>query len=61
MKNKDLIEILKSLPGEEDICITVKDIVSGNVLAETYDVGCRMNKNGGFSLVVAVERSRTAC
>ena len=55
MKNKDLIAILASLSPEEEIGVEVIDIHTGNHLAETYDIGYDLAKQGKLKLQVAVE------
>lgn len=55
MKNKDLISLLESLSPEAEIVVEVSDILTGNHLAETYDIGYDLTKRGELKLQIAVE------
>lgn len=55
MKNKDLITILESLSPDAEIVVEVSNIVTGNHIADTYDVGFTHTENGELKLQVAVE------
>ena len=57
MKNKDLIAILESLSPEAEIVVEVCDILTGNHLAETYDIGYDLTKTGELKLQIAVEKA----
>lgn len=55
MKNKDLITILESLSPDAEILVGVSDILTGNHIASTYDVGFTLTENRELKLQVAVE------
>ena len=55
MKNKDLITILESLSPDAEIVVEVNDILTGNHLADTYDIGFTFTENRELKLQVAVE------
>lgn len=55
MKNKDLISLLEGLSPEAEIVVEVNDILTGNHLADTYDVSFALTENKELKLQVAVE------
>ena len=55
MKNKDLITILESLSPDAEIVVEVSNIVTGNHIADTYDIGFTLTENRELKLQVAVE------
>ena len=55
MKNKDLISLLVSLSPEAEIIVGVSDILTGNHLADTCDIGFTLTENRELKLQVAVE------
>ena len=55
MRNKDLISLLEGLPPEAEIVVGVSDILTGNHIADTYDVSFTLTKNRELKLQVAVE------
>ena len=55
MKNKDLISLLESLSPDAEIVVEVNDILTGNHLADTYDIGFTLTENRELKLQVAVE------
>ena len=55
MKNKDLISLLEGLSPEAEIIVGVSDILTGNHIADTYDVGFTLTGNGELKLQIAVE------
>ena len=55
MKNKDLISLLERLSPEAEIVVEVNDILTGNHLADTYDVSFTLTENRELKLQVAVE------
>ena len=55
MKNNDLISLLESLSPEAETVVEVSDILTGNHLADTYDVEFTLTANRELKLVVAVE------
>jgi hypothetical protein len=55
MKNKDLIAILENLSPDAEIVVEVSNIVTGNHIADTYDVGFALAENRDLKLQVAVE------
>ena len=55
MKNKELSSLLESLSPEAEIVVEVKDILTGNHIANTYDIGFVLTKNGELKLQVAIE------
>jgi len=59
MKNKDLIAILENLSPDAEVAIEVKDIVTGNHIADTYDIGFTVTEDRGLKLHIAVETATT--
>lgn len=55
MKNKDLISLLEGLSPEAEIIVGVNDILTGNHIADTYDVSVTLTENRELKLQVAVE------
>ena len=55
MKNKDLISLLEGLSPEAEIVVGVSNILTGNHIADTYDVSFTLTKNRELKLQVAVE------
>ncbi len=55
MKNKDLITILESLSPDAEIVVEVNDILTGNHLADTSDIGFTLTENRELKLQIAVE------
>ena len=55
MKNKELISLLEGLPPEAEIVVGVSDILTGNHIADTYDVGFTLTENKELKLQIAVE------
>lgn len=55
MRNKDLISLLEGLPPEAEIVVGVSDILTGNHITDTYDVGFTLTENRELKLQVAVE------
>ena len=55
MKNKNLIAILENLSPDAEIVVEVNDILTGNHIADTYDVGFTLTENRKLKLQVAVE------
>ena len=55
MRNKDLISLLEGLPPEAEIVVGVSDILTGNHIADTYDIGFTLTENRELKLQVAVE------
>ena len=55
MKKKDLISLLEGLSPEAEIIVGVSDILTGNHIASTYDVGFTLTENRELKLQVAVE------
>ena len=45
MKNKDLISLLEGLSPEAEIIVGVSDILTGNHIADTYDIGFTLTEN----------------
>ena len=60
MKNKDLISLLESLSPEAEIIVGVSNILTGNHIADTYDVGFTLTENGELKLQIAVEATNTS-
>lgn len=56
MRNKDLIELLESLSPDDEIMVEVNDILTGNHIADTYDVGFTLTEYRELKLQVAVEK-----
>ena len=55
MKNKDLVTVLESLSPGAEIVVEVNDILTGNHIADTYDIGFTLTENRELKLQVAVE------
>ena len=55
MKNKDLISLLEGLSPEAEIVVEVSNILTGNHIADTYDVSFTLTENRELKLQVAVE------
>ena len=55
MKNKDLISLLEGLSPEAEIVVGVSNILTGNHIADTYDVSFTLKENRELKLQVAVE------
>lgn len=55
MKNRDLIDLLKTLSPNGEISIEIVDCSTGNHIASTYDVGFTLTENRELKLQVAVE------
>lgn len=55
MKNKNLISFLEELSHEAEIVVGVNDILTGNHIADTYDVSVTLTENRELKLQVAVE------
>ena len=55
MKNKDLISLLEGLSPEAEIVVGVSNILTGNHIADTYDVSFTLTENRELKLQVAVE------
>ena len=55
MKNKDLISLLEGLSPEAEIVVGVSNILTGNHIADTYDVSFTLTENKELKLQVAVE------
>ena len=55
MRNKELIAILESLSPDAEIVVEVNDILTGNHIADTYDIGFTLTENRELKLQVAVE------
>ena len=55
MKNKNLISLLEGLSPEAEVVVGVSDILTGNHIADTYDVGFTLIENRELKLQVAVE------
>lgn len=55
MKNKDLIAVLNVLSPEDELVIAVKDISTGEIFAETYDIDYSIGQDRRLSLVVMIE------
>ena len=55
MKNKDLISLLETLSPEAEIVVEVSNILTGNHLARTYDIGYDLTQRGELELQIAVE------
>ena len=55
MKNKDLIAVLEGLSPEAEIVVEVSDILTGNHIADTYDIGFALTENRELKLQIAVE------
>ena len=55
MKNKDLISLLEGLSPEAEIVVEVSNILTGNHIADTYDVGFTLTEKRELKLQVAVE------
>ena len=55
MKNKDLIAVLEGLSPEAEIVVEVSDILTGNHLVNTYDIGFALTENRELKLQIAVE------
>lgn len=58
MKNKDLVNILETLPSDSEFCITINDIITGSHIADIYDIGFTLDPHGNLKLQVSVEISR---
>ena len=52
MKNKDLIDILSSLPPDDEVCVEVYDVKTDKLLDTTYDIGFSQNEFGQLVLEV---------
>ena len=55
MKNKDLISLLEGLSPEAEIVVGGSNILTGNHIADTYDVSFTLTENRELKLQVAVE------
>lgn len=55
MKTKNLISILESFSDDDEICITVKDIITGSHIADTYDVDFVLDSFGNLKLQISIE------
>jgi len=55
MKNKDLISLLEGLSPEAEIVVEVSNILTGNHIADTYDVSFTLTEKRELKLQVAVE------
>lgn len=60
MKNENLIDILRELPSDVELVIEVRDIVTSNILGNTYDISYDVNEYGELKLSVSIETVSTS-
>jgi len=58
MKNKVLIDLLKQLNPDDEICVEINESITNQLVDSTYDVGFKMNADDQLVLVVDVEKSK---
>ena len=60
MKNRSLMDILANLRPEDEVCVQVYDVDTGELLEETYDIGFAQNEYKQLVLMVNIEQKTTS-
>lgn len=58
MKNKVLIDLLKQLNPDDEICIEINECITNQLIDSTYDIGFKQNEYEQLVLVVDVEKDK---
>ena len=56
MKNQFLMEVLAHLYPEDEVCIQICDVETGELLSETYDISFSQNEYKQLVLKVNIEQ-----
>lgn len=58
MTNRDLMNLLKQLNLDDEICVEIKECSTDQFVDSTYDIGYKQNEYGQLVLVVDVEKEK---
>ena len=60
MKNQSLMDMLAQFHPEDEVCIQVYDVETGELLSEIYDIGSSQNEYKQLVLMVNIEQKTTS-
>jgi uncharacterized protein with FMN-binding domain len=58
MTNRDLMNLLKQLNPDDEICVEIKECITDQFVDSTYDIEYKQNEYGQLVLQVDVEKGK---